>query len=448
VCALAHTAFEMSGDVGLLLTGIEYGRAAHADLNGRGASAASVATNLANLLRDYAGRTGDTSAIEEAARVVLAAAAVTPAEHPDTVLLVIALATVHFARYEQTGELAQADRGVDLLRDAVRRCVPGHPVWKAALADLSGILHALYLRTSDGRHLDASIDSGREVLQARLSSRAEANARANLGASLQVRYLLRRDPADLVDAVSEGRAALALDADEVNRPAHRHNLGTSMRYLAGLTGDARLRQAACELSRAAVEATGTDEPARAVYLNGLAEALLDTAAGADAVEADAVEADAVEADAVEADAVRALDEAAATLAAAPAVRIRAARRLADVHARSGRWTETVSALATALAQLPYLVPRHLARNDQEYHLSRQSGLGSDAAAAALASGSPVRAMELLEAGRAVLFSQGLLDREPELVAADPVLTRRLREVRAGIHAENRRLSITSTGPTR
>lgn len=57
-----------------------------------------------------------------------------------------------------------------------------------------------------------------------------------------------------------------------------------------------------------------------------------------------------------------------------------------------------------------LAARSLHRYDSEYWLSQYGGLASDAAAMALRSGSPERAVELLEHGRTILIAQALDNR--------------------------------------
>jgi hypothetical protein len=398
VCVVARNAFSVLGDAALLRSGIEHGRAALAVLGPGGAASAGLANNLATLLRDLAQSTGDLTALDEASDVLRDVLAVTPEGHPDLVLLHGAAAGVAFARYEYTGELAQARRGVELLRAVVGSVPAGHPLWKTVAADLSGLLHVLFLRTDEDTLLDASIALARAVLAGPVPPHAAASLHANLGATLQQRYLLHADPADLLAAVAEGEAALGLLPAGSLPPGHRHNLSNSLRYLAHATGDPAAWQRARDLSRAAVAAAPLGSPARAVYLMGLANALTE------APEANAQD---------RRDAAAALEQATSSPVAALTVRVRAARALAELHARGGRWPEAGAVLAQAVGLLRGLAPWHLARHDQERHLGRVTGLGPDAAAAALSDEQAARAVELLEDGRGVLFSYGLLDRAPE-----------------------------------
>jgi hypothetical protein len=76
----------------------------------------------------------------------------------------------------------------------------------------------------------------------------------------------------------------------------------------------------------------------------------------------------------------------------------------------------------------------LPRGAQEEHLSQWVGVASRAAATALDADQPETAVELLEQGRGVLWSQ-LLDSRTDVAAlaeAAPELAQRLQAVRAGL----------------
>lgn len=425
VCVVARIACSIFGDDSYLRLGIEHGRAALALIGPTAAASAGLACNLANLLRELAQRTGDLAYLDEASEVLRDVLAVIPDGHPDVPLLHGAAAGLAFARYEHTGELAYARRGVELLRAVVGLVPANRPLWKTIMADLSGLLHVLFLRTDDVSHLNASIDLAHAVLAVPTAPRTAANLRANLGATLQMRFLLRADLADLEAAVAEGEAALELLPAWAAPPGHRHNLSNSVRYLAHATGDPALWRRAVELSRTAVEASAPGSPQRATFLVGLANALAE-APGADA--------------SARQEAVAALEEAVAIQAAAPMVRVRAARSLADLYARDGRWSRAGAVLAEAVALLRQVAPWHLARHDQERHLARVAGLGPDAAAAELMYSSPARAVEVIEHARGVLFSYGITELEPDLGPAHADLARRLRQTRAALQAILRRVN--------
>ena len=94
-------------------------------------------------------------------------------------------------------------------------------------------------------------------------------------------------------------------------------------------------------------------------------------------------------------------EVAGTESAAPSLRVRAARA-AYLAADMSSVTEASRAarlLETAVGLLPSVVPRRLYRGDQQRYLAELSGLASDAAALALADGSPGSAGRLFASWR-------------------------------------------------
>jgi hypothetical protein len=84
----------------------------------------------------------------------------------------------------------------------------------------------------------------------------------------------------------------------------------------------------------------------------------------------------------------------------------------------------------AVGLLPQLAWHGLARDSQEELVGAWSGLASQAAASAVAVGSPETGVQALEQGRAVLWTQFLQQRSPltDLAAEHPDLASRLTRV--------------------
>lgn len=135
-----------------------------------------------------------------------------------------------------------------------------------------------------------------------------------------------------------------------------------------------------------------------------------------------------------AEAERLLREAAGSSSVTPRVRLDALRSLARLQ------TESVSASSTQVAQtyraavalMPVVAARELHRSDRERLLADCSGLPSEAAAAAIAASDPFGAVEVLETGRSVIWSQLLQARTDlsRLAAAAPDLAERFTTVLA------------------
>ncbi|WP_261561506.1 CHAT domain-containing protein [Frankia tisae] len=130
--------------------------------------------------------------------------------------------------------------------------------------------------------------------------------------------------------------------------------------------------------------------------------------------------------------------AAATNPAGPAhVRLRAAEEWGLAAVAAGDLAAGVDAYASALARLHEVAWQGRDRPHQERELSSRARLARDAAAVALDAGQPERAVELLELGRSVLWTQ-LLDLrgdDSRLAAAAPALHTELGQVRAALDGE-------------
>jgi hypothetical protein len=76
----------------------------------------------------------------------------------------------------------------------------------------------------------------------------------------------------------------------------------------------------------------------------------------------------------------------------------------------------VEGFTAGIELLPLVAWHGLDQTTREHHLREWAGLASDAAAVAVAAGDPARAVELLEAGRSMLWTQALHRRGGNLSA--------------------------------
>ena len=253
-----------------------------------------------------------------------------------------------------------------------------------------------------------------------------ARYRYNLTVALMVKYRKDRAPDDLEEAVATGRAALAATpAGRPERAAVLNQLGDALWNRFDRTGSPADLDEAVTVLRDAVTVTPPGHPGRAEVLTNLGETLrsrFQRSGGGDPADLD--------------EAVETLDEAARTAQGRPSERIRAARLAADllaghdVHRAAGL-------LELAVRLLPEVAPRELTGRDKQYQLGDEFDLGTnlagDAAALVLADdpAGAVRALGLLELGRAVLLTQSLETRGDvsDLQAREPALARRFAELR-------------------
>ncbi|MFJ3941676.1 CHAT domain-containing tetratricopeptide repeat protein [Streptomyces parvus] len=352
------------------------------------------------------------------------------------------LAVALLATSAQRGDLEEVDTAVDMARRALADLPPGHP----AEADVrSGLSLGLRFRSQLIQSLaDAqeAVELGQASATASEDLPQQAQRVANLAFSQTLLAQRTLQPAGLDPAISVGRAAVAAcpegDPTRFLLLGHLAQL-LMMRYRAeGRPADLEDAIGTGHLALAAVSASPRHGELGSALLNlGIAlqarfEQESDPADLDQAIEcfrrgrsslpipalqvacmallASALETRGTRAD--RASAVRLLTAAAEGEEFPPTARIMAAREGARLQAASSRPAAS-DLLRGAVLLLPRVVPRRLERDDQQYAISQFDGLAADAAALTLADRTlppgkrAVRALRLLEAGRAVLLSQAL-----------------------------------------
>ncbi|MDT0485377.1 CHAT domain-containing protein [Streptomyces doebereineriae] len=241
-------------------------------------------------------------------------------------------------------------------REAVALFPPGTPQHEGALTALSSALQDHASRTRNRRHLDEALGISRALVEEAPRGTDEHDRyRVDLGLGLAIQARLDGDPKHLDEAVSIFRD-LAADRtiDDVRRSRRLFNLG--------------------HLLEGRYRATGRRDDLPA--------------------------------------AVDAFGEAARLPNASPLQRMSAARRRAALDAERGDWEAAAESYALAVEQLPFAVGPRLTREAQEAMLPDTTGVATAAAACALELDDALKAVELLEAGRATLISQALDLRGP------------------------------------
>ncbi|WP_345074797.1 CHAT domain-containing protein [Phytohabitans flavus] len=310
----------------------------------------------------YTGRRAD---LVEATAHTRTAVQVTPSDHPDRLMLLSNLGSVLQSRFEYDGIRDDLAETVRLLERAVTQLPPESRLRATVASNLSVVL-AGQLGTAKEPDADtavAAVRFARDAVAARPEeSPSRAIALGNLVGVLVAQAQARpaeTDEAELEEAVSAGREALSL--------------------LAG------------------------DHPAIAVVQANLATALRTR------FERHRSDEDLQEA-------LSLWTRAARLEAATPLHRLTAAREAAETRARWLGPSQAVDAYAEAVALLPRLAFRGVAMLDQQQMLRTHAAtLARDAAACAIAAGRNELAVELLEQGRALYWSQ-LLDLRTDLTA--------------------------------
>jgi CHAT domain-containing protein len=415
-----RTRFEETGELGDGDEAIEVGRQAVAAISEHHPDRPMYLSNLAAALRNRFQRTGRSADLNKAIATARAAVAAIPADHPDRPMYLTILASGLRSRFERVGDLDDLDEAITANDQAVEGIPADHPNRPMYLANLGNALRSRSERTGQRADLDEAVAVGREAVDAAPPDHPDRRMYlSDLSASLMTRFLQAGQQADLDAAITAGQAALdAAPVDHPDRAGMLSNLAGGLLLRYERTGELADLDAAMTVNRAAADASPADHPDRARILLNLGSGLRSRYRRVgDPADAEA--------------ATLAWQEAAALPTAPAAIRIDAARAWGVLAASLGQWPVAVEGYAAAVHLLPLLAWRGVSRPSRERLLQDWAGLAADAAGCAVAAGQPDRAVELLEQGRGVLWSQLLETRTDltQLQQVAPELATRLDEVR-------------------
>jgi hypothetical protein len=333
-------------------------------------------SNLGLILLHRFERTGDVTQLTEAIEACRAAVLASPADHPDRGTPLCNLGNALRVRSELTGDEADLAEAIQAHRTACQTAPDHHPRLAGYLADLGAAHYARFEQTGRPADLAKAIDAERAAVRASPAGHpGPADLLHMLSRALHARFGQTRDPADLAEMIAIAQAATdAAPAGHPNQVGYLATLGSGhwSRYLRD--GDAHDREDAFRLWRAAA---------------GIS-------------------------------AGRAL------------LRLNVALhwgRIAAEHEIAG---EAETAFAVAIDLLPLEAWPAPGQHTRPDFLSGRTGLAGDAAASAINAGHLRHAVELLEQGRTVLWSQALHLRGDidDLRGEQPDLAERLDALRA------------------
>jgi CHAT domain len=287
-------------------------------------------------------------------------------------------------RFRATQNPADLDEAVTAAQEAVDATPAGHH----RRAMLIALGHALQLRCTTGHphDLDAAIDVFRQAVAAAERDYPSGVALSSLSGALTARYERSEDPDDLDAAVVAGHGAVnATSRDDLALAKSLLSLGRTLRLRAKRPGRRGDLSTAMDVLRRAAE-----------------------------------------------------------LGAGPAViRLRAARGWGTAARDFGDPGAAADGYAAAVALLPEVAWRGLDYSVQEEFLAEWSGLANDAACAAIEAGEPERAVQLLDQGRSVLWTQALHLRSESALLAErhPQMAAELDQIRHELDAPRKPLDV-------
>ncbi|MET0131979.1 MAG: CHAT domain-containing tetratricopeptide repeat protein [Kibdelosporangium sp.] len=458
-----------------------------------GSDVAAVLGNIAMALRTRYERTSSLTDLEEAVAYARAAVESDSDNNAETVRLLQNLAAVLIIRYERLTEAGDLDEAITAARTAARLVRTDAPERPVVASILGSALRGRFEATGVLSDLDEAIAAHwQAVATTRQEDRQRAQRLADLAVALIRRFSRTNAKSDIEQAVTCAREASA--AGPADRAYVSSVLGHVLIMRHQRTSAAADLNEAVIALRSAVRQAPEGHADRAQYLTTLGHALYQRfrreRAAADIAEAIRIQQEAIDAAPLESDSRAAaltnlalalaedgrlgeaitlaraalrefppghrrhassnsllgrllqangeLEEAFACYATAataphaePSVVVKASWEAGAIIARSSP-ARAADLVETALRIRVESTSRRMRRDYLQHTLGTDGGgLAADAAALALAAGSPERALRLLELGRGMMFSQALDTRDEltDLRAGHPDLAARFVDIR-------------------
>jgi hypothetical protein len=229
-----------------------------------------VLGNLAVALRARYENFGDRADLSAAVDAGRGAVAASGSDNPYRAAVLDILGVTLRMRYAQEGTPADLNEAIDVLRQATGIVPNGHSRRHEVMHNLSSALHDRFTRSGEVRDLDDAIDACRKSLEATTSESERGHGLSNLGVLLQEKSARLSGPSELDEAITVGREALAILAEDSSTLS---NLGSA--YLAkyqrfGHTADL---DEAIGLLQSAVNNSSSQHSDHAMYLANLGNAL-------------------------------------------------------------------------------------------------------------------------------------------------------------------------------
>jgi len=370
--------------------------------------ATDPAAKLAQALWTRFEQMGDAADLHEAIALGRQVVAATPPGDPSLASRQTYLVEALRARFSHAGEQDGLNEAIGLARQALGAISPDHPSF-----------------FEDG--LNEAIGLARQALGATSPDHPSFIERAaSLAKTLRARFERTQDVADLDEAITLFRKGMTIELEEVYTAALFAQLGRSLLMRFQKLGDVRDLDEAVALCQQAVKIVPPEHPERAGCLLDLGETLearfTRTNSSVDL-----------------SNAIMAWKAATGHRTGMTWLRLKAARRWAQLAANIDNFQLATEGYSAALELLPLVAWHGLSQEDREGQLVQQYGLATEAAACAIAAKRPDIAVELLEQGRSVQWSQ-LLDVRTAITVAHetaPELAARLEELHSILEWDTR-----------
>lgn len=376
--------------------------------------------NLGSALLTRFRRGGRVSDVDEGISSLRQALELLPPHSSGRSLCLDNLAITLVTRFENTGQQNDLDEAILLHRQGLDLRPTPHPLRSSSLSNLANTLRLRFDQRGQKDDLNESISLLREALELRIPPHPlRSSSLNNLGVALQSRFEVEGGRSDLDEAISSLQEAIKLKSGlHLLRSSSLNNLGQQLFLRFELSGQESDLKESISLHRQALAIQPASHPKRSLSLFSLAKAL-----------------------------IRAylllwtdedyLQEAFSSFSAAincpsqPASFRLSIAKGWIYYAKKVRHASELEAYRAALDTLPQLSALNIGIDLREDALRGESdGLAQDAATCAIRSGNINQAIELLEAGRTIFWSQILSLRSSfeELRDIKPELADKLRNI--------------------
>jgi tetratricopeptide (TPR) repeat protein len=364
-------------------------------------------------------RLGDFTDIDNAVASRRAAVDLTPEGHPTMAMHLANLGNPLQIRFELFGNIADLDDAISSKQAAVNLTPDDHADKPGRLSNLGVSLAARFQRIGDPTDIDKAIISQKAAVDLTPDGHLHKAMFLNsLGISLKTRFHSLGNLTDLENAIASAQAAVDLTPDNYSaKPMYLQNLGKSLQIRFQSLGNRIDINNAIVLKQAAVELTPDGHPYKTDSMRDLGYAfwlryLRDPFRREDAETG-----------------IKFLSAAANSRIGAPAIRFGAAKEWRDVATFAGH-SSLLAAYDRIITIIPLVAWLGLPITDRHQHLVKKGKLAMEAAAAAISFEQYDKALEWLEQGRSIVWTQILQLRTPvdDLRDVQPDLAKRLVQV--------------------
>ncbi|KIJ47379.1 hypothetical protein M422DRAFT_163892, partial [Sphaerobolus stellatus SS14] len=378
--------------------------------------------NLGNSLLRRFEQTGDMTDLNESVLKLQEAVQLTPDSHPDKPSWLNNLGSSLLTRFEQTGDITDLNKSILKLQEAVQLSPDSHPEKPSSLDNLGNSLLTKFEQTGDMTYLDESVLKKQEAVELSPDGHPDKPTRLNnLGNSLLTRFEQTGDMTNLNNSVLKFQeAAVELSPDgHPDKPSWLNNLGNSLLRRFDKTGDMTDLNDSVLKFQEAVQLTSDGHPDKPSWLYNLGNSLL----------AQFEEAQPSDHTADIMDALLAYASAAQAEYGPPSVRLRAAQRWAFCLQVSPSTSQSIlDPYHIAIPLISEMVWLGSSLSDRHHQIMHAGNIVHEAVAAAHKIGNHIQAIEWLEQGRSVIWSQLLQLHTPldDLAEQHPTFCQKLK----------------------